>query len=139
MKVFIRVKSIGKKKNILDPAPYELSNSVQTLRDFLSELVTIEVERYHQAGTDVQVIPFLTAEDIEAHAQAGKVSFGRIYSDKKVDVKKAIANALQCQQDGLVRVFRNDMELEQLDDAITIQEGDTFTLIRLTFLAGRMW
>lgn len=138
MKVFVRVKSAGKKKR-LAPISYEISDSVQTLRGFLSELVSIEAERYNTTGVDTQVIPFLTAEEIDAQAQVGKVSFGRIYSDKTVDVSKAIANALQCQEDGLVRVFQNETELEHLDDAVTIQDGDTFTLIRLTFLAGRMW
>ena len=76
---------------------------------------------------------------MEDQAEAGKISFGRIYSDKKADEAKAAENAVQCFEDGLVRVFQEGQELTGLEDPLHIQEGDCFTLIRLTFLAGRLW
>ena len=48
-------------------------------------------------------------------------------------------NALQCFLDGLVRIFRNEEELSELDQSAGLREGDILTLIRLTFLSGRMW
>lgn len=139
MKIYVRVKAAGKRRPVLDRIPYEIPDKVMTLKDFLSEIVRMEVERYNNKGTDVQVIPFLTKEEIEEKAGTGKVSFGRIYSDKKADLAKAEENALQCYMDGLVRVFQNDIELTELTDSLAIQEGDCFTFIRLTFLAGRLW
>ncbi|MDE7318258.1 MAG: hypothetical protein K2N46_00835 [Lachnospiraceae bacterium] len=139
MKIYIQMKAAGKRKPVLDHVPYELPDHVSTLRGLLTELVRIEVERYNEKGTDVQVVPYLTKEEIGDQAEAGKVGFGRIYSEKRADVAKASENALQCFEDGLVRVFQNDQELQQLDLPVQIQEGDSFTLIRLTFLAGRLW
>lgn len=139
MKIYVQVKAAGKRRPVLDRIPYEITDDISTLRDFLTEIVKIEVERYNQKGTDVQVIPFLTKEEVECQAETGKVAFGRIYSEKKADVTKAVENALQCFEDGLVRVFQNEEEQEKLDTPIQIQEGDVFTLIRLTFLAGRLW
>lgn len=139
MKIYIQMKAAGKRKPVLDHVPYELPDHVSTLRGLLTELVRIEVERYNEKGTDVQVVPYLTKEEIGDQAEAGKVGFGRIYSEKRADVAKASENALQCFEDGLVRVFQNDQELQQLDVPVQIQEGDSFTLIRLTFLAGRLW
>lgn len=139
MKVYIYVKAVGKRRPILEKVPYEIPNTVSTLKDLLTELVRIEVERYNEKGADVQLIPYLTQEETEAQAQNGKVGFGCIYSEKKADFQKALENALQCQKDGLVRVFQNEEEIERLENVITINEGDSFTLIRLTFLAGRMW
>lgn len=139
MKIYIQMKAAGKRRPVLDHIPYELPDHVSTLRGLLTELVRIEVERYNEKGTDVQVVPYLTKEEIEDRAEAGKVDFGRIYSEKRADTAKAVENALQCFEDGLVRVFQNDRELDQLDGPVQIQEEDRFTLIRLTFLAGRLW
>ena len=124
---------------MLSDVPYELPDQISTLRDFLSALVKIEVERYNQKGVEVQVVPFLTKEEVEDQASAGKVGFGSIYSDKKADLHKAVENALQCFEDGLVRVFQNDQEIKELDSLLSLTEGDIFTLVRLTFLAGRLW
>lgn len=138
MKIYINVKSLGKKK-ALEPVVYEVPEGIDTLRAFLAELVRIEVKKYNEKGIDKQNILFFSEEEIEEQSQVGKVSFGRIYSEKKVNEKKVIANAIQCFEDGMVRVYQNEMELEHLDGNMQIQEGDIFTLIRLTFLAGRMW
>lgn len=139
MKIFIQMKAAGKRKPVIDHIPYEIPETISTLREFLTELVCVEVKRYNEKGTDVQVIPWLSKEQIEDQAEAGKIGFGRIYSDKKADAAKAVENALQCFEDGLVRVFQEDRELTGLEDPLHIQEGDCFTLIRLTFLAGRLW
>ncbi len=139
MRIYIQMKAAGKRKPVLDNVPYELPEEIGTLRDFLSALVKIEVERYNQKGTDVQVVPYLTKEEVEDQASLGKVGFGRIYSDKKADPAKAVENALQCFEDGLIRVFQNDQERKSLEEPLYPKEGDRFTLIRLTFLAGRLW
>lgn len=139
MKIYIRIKAAGKRRPVLDNVLYELPDTISTLRELLTELVRQEVEAYNKKGTDVKMIPFLTREEVEEQAFAGKVGFGRIYSEKKADFAKAVENAIQCFSDGLVRVFQNEDELEQLDSRIEIREADCFTLIRLTFLAGRMW
>lgn len=139
MRIYVQVKAAGKRRPVLDRVPYEIPEEICTLRDFLREIVHMEVERYNQKGTDVQVIPFLTKEEVGERAESGKVAFGRIYSEKKADPVKAVENAVQCFEDGLVRVFQNEEEREALDVPMQVQEGDIFTFIRLTFLAGRLW
>ena len=139
MKISVRMKMLGKRQPILEEVPIEINDTVKTLRELLTELVRIEAERYNQKGVDVQLIPFLSKEELKEHAAAGKVGFGRIYSDKKADVHKAIENALTCFEDGLVRVFCGERELEELDGEIHLEEGDVLTFIRLTFLTGRLW
>ncbi|MBO5056181.1 MAG: hypothetical protein J6C64_07500 [Lachnospiraceae bacterium] len=139
MKIYISTKAAGRRRSLPAHILYEIPEGITTLRDLLTALVRIEVEQYNEKGKDVQIVPFLTAEEITEQAQAGRVSFGRIYSEKKADFVKAAGNALQCYEDGLVRVFQNEEELKQLDAPVQIREGDCFTLIRLTFLAGRLW
>ena len=98
-----------------------------------------EVEAYNAKETGAQIIPFLTKEELEGQAEAGKISFGTVYSDRKANLKKAQDNAVQCWKDGLVRVFMIDEELTELDAPIQIPENAVFTFIRLTFLTGVMW
>ena len=139
MQIYINMKTAGSRKPPLIKTLYEIPDSVSTVGELLKSLVEIEVERYDQRNADDKLITYLTEAQIEEQAVTGKVGFGRVYSDKKPDLEKAVENALQCYQDGLVRVFRNEKELEQLEETVHFESGDEITLIRLTFLTGRMW
>lgn len=139
MEIYVRVKAPGKRRDLLAPAPYTIPDGIVSLRQLLTAVVQRETERYNSKETGMQIVPFLTQQELDAQARGGKVSFGRIRSDKKADPHKAIGNALQCWEDGLVRVFMNDEELTQLDAPIVIPDGAVFTFMRLTFLAGSMW
>ena len=139
MQIYINMKTAGSRKSPLIKTLYEIPDSVSSVGELLKSLVEIEVERYDQRNADDKLITYLTEAQIEEQAVTGKVGFGRVYSDKKPDLEKAVENALQCYQDGLVRVFRNEKELEQLEETVHFESGDEITLIRLTFLTGRMW
>lgn len=139
MDVYVRVKAVGKRRDVLAPALYTLPEGIGSLRQLLTAVVCKEVAVYNSKEAEAQLIPFLTRQEIEDMANAGKVSFGAVYSDKKADPQKAVENALQCWEDGLVRVFMNEEELTGLDDPMVVPAGAVFTFMRLTFLAGRMW
>ncbi len=139
MEIYIRVKALGKRKDVLAPTPYFIPDAVGSLRQLLTVLATQEAERYNRKDIEAQLMPFLTAQEIDAQASTGKVGFGRLFSDRKIDVRQAVDNALQCWSDGMVRVFLHEDEVTELDAPLVIPEGAVFTLIRLTFLAGRMW
>ena len=139
MRIYINMKTAGSRKPALVKTPYEIPDSVSSVKELLESLVKIEVERYNQKNADDTFIKYLTEARIEEQAATGKVGFGRVHSKKKADIPQSVENALQCYQDGLVRVFRNEQELEQLEETVHFEPGDEITLIRLTFLAGRMW
>lgn len=139
MQIYINMKTAGSRRPALQKTPYEIPDSVSSVKELLESLVKIEVERYNEKNADDTIVKYLTNTQIEEQAATGKVDFGRVYSDKKADPEKSVENALQCYQDGLVRVFRNEQELEQLEETVQFEPEDEITLIRLTFLAGRMW
>ncbi len=139
MNIYVNVKALGKRKDILEKSPYTIPDNITSLRQLLCAIVQKEVDSFNLKKTDIQLTPFLTKEEIENQAIVGKVSFGEILSDKKVNEKKAAANAVQCFEDGLVRIIMNGAELTQLDESLTIPDEAVFTFIRLTFLAGSMW
>lgn len=138
MQIFVRVKTPGKRKDVLASVLREIP-PVGSLRELLTVLVRQEVESYNRRDTEAQLTAWLTPEQLDAEAKTGKVGFGRLWSERKADPEKAVANALQCFEDGLVRVFMGDTELTEPDAPLSVPEGAEFTFIRLTFLAGRMW
>lgn len=138
MKITVRIKKAGSRK-VLENTVYESKQDIRSLRDLLCFLVKEEVEKYNARNSENPMLKYLTEKNIEETAESGKVGFGYTYSGKKADLDKAIENALQCYKDGLVRVFKNDEELLELNDKLVISDSDEFTLIRMVFLAGRMW
>lgn len=139
MDIYVRVKAIGKRKDILAPTPYAIPDGICSLRQLLTAVVQKEVAQYNSKQAEAQLMPFLTQQALEDQAKIGKVSFGTIYSDKKADPGKAVANAIQCWEDGLVRVFMNEEELTDLDAPLKVEAQSVLTLMRLTFLAGSIW
>lgn len=139
MQVYVRVKALGKRKDVMPLKPYELPEGISSLRELLTAFVESEVERYNSKDTEAPLLSCLTAEEIEAQSETGKVSFGRLWSDQKADKAKAVKTAIQAFDDGLVRVLMDEAELFQLDAPLCIREGAVFTFVRLTVLAGRIW
>ena len=137
--VFIKLKSAGKRRPVLDDTPYTLPDTVGTLRQLIEATVRQEVEAYNNKGTDNALVPFLTQAEIEDASTVGKVGFGRLYSDKKADPDKAAEVALLGFEDGLFRVIVKESEVVELDAPLAVSEGDVITFIRLAFLAGRLW
>ena len=139
MNIYIRLKSVGKRRPALDDAPYTLPDGISTLRQLIETIVRREVETYNSRGVENMLAPFLTETEISDQSTAGKVGFGRLYSDKKADPVQAVETALLGFEDGLYRVLIGDREAAELDSPIELREGVVLTFIRLTFLAGRLW
>lgn len=96
MQIFINKKTLGRKQKALAPAAYEIADNISTLKELLTQLVQIEVKEYNEKGTDTQTEFFLSKQQIENQAAAGKVGFGRLFLDRKANIDKAVKNAKQC-------------------------------------------
>ena len=139
MNIYIKLKSVGKRRPVLEDTPYTLPDGITNLRKLIEVMVRQEVEKFNSRGEDNMLVPFLTEVEIEEQSTTGKVGFGRLYSDRKADPEKAVETALQGFEDGLFKVLCGETELAELDETLTIKENDVLTFIRLTFLAGRLW
>jgi len=139
MNVSIKLKSAGKRRPVLNSVPYTLPDDISTLRQLIEAVVRQEVDKYNNRGINNMLIPFLTETEISDQSTVGKVGFGRLYSDKKADLEKALETAMQGFEDGLFRVAAGEKEITKLDEPLDLRENDTLTFIRLTFLAGRLW
>ena len=140
MKVKVNLKQIGQRKQKIAPVDFEYPAPPKTVRELIEFTVEICVNAYNgrvRAGQDSEKP--LTEQQITDMAEVGKITFGINYGEKEQDLGKAKENALQSFEDGLYRIFIGDNEIEGLDTAIALNEGDTLTFIKLTMLAGRMW
>lgn len=139
MKIFVNIKQIGKRKNKIDKKKYEISEKITTVKELLTEFVTINVNEFNNGFTENDIVPYLTDKKINDLSDAGKISFGVDYNGQKQDLEKAVENALQSYEDGIYRIFVNDAEVGEIDCEINLKENDELTFVRLTMLAGRMW
>jgi len=139
MNVYVKLKSAGKRRPVLNDTPYTLPDGITSLRQLIGVIVRQEVDAYNNRGLENMLVPFLTESEISNQSTVGKIGFGRLYSDKKADFDKAVETALQGFDDGLFRVLVGETEAAELDAPLEIHEDDTLTFIRLTFLAGRLW
>ena len=139
MNVYVKLKSIGKRRPILEHVPYALPDGISALRQLIEAIVRQEAEAFNGRGLEQMLVPFLTEAEIAEQSAVGKIGFGRLYADKKIDPDKAVETALLGFEDGLFRVLINDKEAADLDGPLEIVENDTLTFVRLVFLAGRLW
>lgn len=139
MRVYINVKTPGRRQNVLTKAPYQLPDETKTLRELLTAVTQAEVLAYRERQSDKSLLHLLTSDQIHGMAAEGRVSFGRVYSDNTPNVAAAVKTTIQAFEDGLVRVLVNGKECTKLDADAGLCADAEITFLRLTFLAGRMW
>ena len=119
--------------------PFLLLSTPETLRELIEETVCACVRSYKARGEQGKNPHPLTDDEISGMQTVGRLAFGVNYSESDVDEENVIAVATEAVGDGIVRIFRGEVELTNLDSEITVNEGDVFAFIRLTMLSGRMW
>lgn len=139
--IYARMKKLGKQKKAdIVPVPFVLEKKPECVRDLLTDLVVLGVRDYNARRDAGQILPYLTREEIQDKASAGKVSFN-VHQGEDAQEDNAVANAVQCFEDGIYRVFAGEEELTELDQEIPWKDGEelVFTFIRLAMLAGCYW
>lgn len=139
MKLYVTVKSLGKRKAVLERKELLLASRPQTLRALIAEIVAGQVQAMRERQEQGELIPYLTATEIAEQGGNGKVGFGAVYGEAKPEVEQATAAALLAFEDGLYKVFVQEQECPALDEPLELEEGNELTLIRFTMLAGRLW
>lgn len=139
MKVLVNMKKLGSRKNSITQIPYELEKEPHTVKELITQMVTLCVGDYNAHMESQELLKNLSLANMEDQAAAGKISFGVNYGEECADEESAVANALQCFEDGIYRIFCGTEQLQKLEDTIALTEGCELTFVRLTMLAGRMW
>lgn len=144
MEIRISLKQLGKKHPVLQAQPFEIhySQTSISLETLLILIIQSQVEAYNARKVDKedQDTSHRPLEDYMTQLLAtGKAGFGNVYNENKADLEKAQQEALQAYEDGMFAVFYGEEELSSLSQTIDLSKSETFTFLRLTFLAGSIW
>jgi hypothetical protein len=134
-------KALGRKKPLFAdwsiPLPPELSGDGNTLREVITQIVLKEVSAFRERQEQRQVFRALTARQIEAGVEKGKVESGGIdVPVQELNADSAVATALQAFEDGIYLVVIDEKEHRNLDSQVYLQPDSRITFVRLTLLAG---
>ena len=136
IQIHVSLKHMGNIARKVKAHPFVLSRTPRTLRELIEESVRACIRAYRERGDQANAPKPLTDEQYEGMREVGKFAFGVHYNENSVNEEKAIAAAVEAVEDGLVRIFKGNEELCELDEEIDIAEGDVFTFVRLTMLTG---
>ena len=139
IQIYVAMKHMGNIAKKVKECPFMLAAVPRTLRELIGEAVKSCIEAYKARARAGEPSTPLTDEQFDSMRELGKFAFGVHYNEKEIDEAKAIAVATEAVTDGLVRVFKGNDEITELDGEIEIAEGDVFTFVRLTMLSGIMW
>ncbi len=138
-KIYVAMKHMGNITKKIKNYPFMLQKKPCTVMELVEEMVISCVSSFKERAKNAKSPMPLTDEQYTAMQEIGKLAFGVHYNEKEIDVEKAVQVASDAIKDGLVRIFKDNDELTDLNGKIDINEGDSFTVVRLTMLSGRMW
>lgn len=142
--MLITGKALGRKKPLFAdwsvPLPPEWGDGGEggpTLRDVIARIVRDEVRAFRQRQHDRQFLRALTAAEIDAAAERGKIQMGESeVGPQEVDEEDAVATAWQAFDDGMYLVVIDDEEQTDLDRQVYLNADSRITFLRLTLLSG---
>ncbi len=137
IRIYVMLKDIGSRR--VKKCPFVLSRTPETFRELIEESVRSCIFAYREKAEAAKNPRPLTDEEFEAMREIGKLAFGVHYNENEVNEDVGTQTAISAVEDGIVRVFREENELLDLNGEIEINEGDSFTFIRLAMLSDRMW
>ena len=152
MQIRINVKGASRRKASIIQQVRKYPDRRMTVEEFLTETVRQNVREYNTRKDAGEILRLFSneggqdrplneqfEEHLENSAASGKVSYGDPMDGRKADEKKAVENALQCFDDGMVALFADGIRYTDRQEKMALKEQSEVTFIRLTFLAGRMW
>lgn len=107
-----------------------------TLRQLITRVVLQEVELFQQRQQERRFVRILTARQMEAGLEKGRVDSGGRDLRQTVEPEGAVAAALQAFEDGLYLVILDGEEHRDLDREVFLQPDSHLVFVRLTMLAG---
>ena len=152
MQIRINVKGASRKKAAIIQMTCDYPDRQMTVEEFLEETVRQNVREYNARKDAAEILRLFSneggknsplneqfEEHIQNSAASGKVAYGDPMDGRKADEEKAVENALQCFDDGMVALFADGVRYTEREEKMALKELSEVTFIRLTFLAGRMW
>lgn len=144
MRIVVQTRQLGSRRKLLEDWSCDLppqddagfGDGGLTLRELIERIVQREVKAFRDRQNRNRLVHVLSAHEIEAQAEKGRVLSGGSELAQTVDEEAAVATALQAFEDGLYIVILDEREQRDLGARVYLQEDSTLVFLRLTFLAG---
>jgi len=101
MKAYIQVKQVGKRKCSIEKMPIDFPTPPASVQELIEAVVCWQVKEYNERLQQSEMLKYLTCEEMEDKAAAGKVGFEANYNGRPAVETEAIINALQSYEDGI--------------------------------------
>lgn len=141
--ITISVRAVGRRKQLLNdwsialpPADDRGSGGPLTLRDLITRIVLDEVRRFRKRQAQKRLVHVLSAGQMQAGAERGKIDSGGRDLDQKVDEEQAVGAALEAFEDGLYLVLIDGAEQRDLETEVYLRPDSRITFLRLVMLSG---
>ena len=139
MIIYVHLKSMGNISKKVKKEKFYLEEKPDTLRELITQSVKTCTYIFKMKNLNNDLPSPISDNEFEEMKNIGKFAFGLHYNQNDINEEKAIATAIDAFNDGLVRIFMDNIELVDLDEKIDISEESEFTFVKLTMLSGRMW
>ena len=140
MQLSFALKSLGKKKAYINDVSIDIDISANTtVKELLLQIVSQQVKVFNQRKEAPNLLVYLNEKALSDTAETGQVKFNEQYNTTLTDEVKAKETVRMAFEDGLIALFINDEQLEDINQSILLKTNDSITLIRLTFLVGSIW
>ncbi len=135
----VQTKAIGKTGSEIQSWPLTIDQPIKecSLRDLITSVVREEVALYNNHEQNYsRLTSILSLDMIEEGRVAGRIGFGGKSGKPIVNVENATKKALAAFLAGHYYVFLDNVQVENLDDEVTVNENSRMVFVRLTPLAG---
>ena len=140
MTIYLKIKSLSKRRPHIDRVSFVIEDNacITTSNALIEYIVRCNVDEYNKKTVDAPLFTYLTNDMLANGAKTGKIGFNDRRYENQQNMEEAIENALTCFNDGIFKLFINDLEIG-FGEPVSLKEGDEITFIRLTMLTGRMF
>lgn len=139
MKAYIQVKQVGKRKCSIEKIPVDFPTPPASVQELIEAVVCWQVKEYNERLQQSEMLKYLTCEEMEDKAAAGKVGFEANYNGDRLRKPKPSSTLCNLMKTESFRIFLDDAELGELSSSVQLKEESTLTFIRLAMLSGRLW
>ncbi|CAM4517482.1 hypothetical protein [Paenibacillus typhae] len=139
MRLYVTVKSGGKRKPVLGRRELILAQTPGNLEELITAVVATQMKELTDKQGRGELIHFLTGGAINNQRGSGKTGFGTVYNDNLPELGKALEAALLGFEDGLYKVFVRGEACQRLQEPLVLNDGDELVFIRFPMQAGSLW
>ncbi|MBW4439331.1 MAG: hypothetical protein KME04_19475 [Pleurocapsa minor GSE-CHR-MK-17-07R] len=138
--VQVSAKTVGARRPVFSgwrvPIPPGSDGGSMTLRDLITAIVHHEVEAFNSRQQERRLARLMTAGEIAAEAERGKVIPGERKAGEPAGAEDAASTALLAFEDGIYIVFIDDAQQTDLEQTVFVGEDTHIMFIRLVALSG---